>query len=612
MKRFVAAYFLWLTFLYSSSGDDLSSASSQKKYFEQNFYCHHIIAVDEDGSALLPLVTRSQAADKTFQYKARSIPLAGEDLRGAKVNPAQLQAALKSGDTEGPVPYNSQMVAALEGRKVLYEYLDAMFKSIHRHHPAEVIVYVHGGLNDINGAIAKTALLAETFERKEPGKYFIGICWNSDLMPTYSQHLFSIREGLHQRSKAILTSPAMLLSDFGGAAARMPLNLVNFLYQDIYTIHPEGYKRTQLANIRYTQINSPDHAQPGGLTVRDPGPHADQTTRIERDLNFLSWLATAPVKIPSTLLLDALAAQPWKNMLRRTRTMFERESEFLPQLTYDEVRDLAQYRSNCLHKTVTAAELLNQINSTGRTGAVWRFCDYAQQLLETVGPSRPTITLIGHSMGAIVGCEIVSHFHELPLDNLVFEAAACSIRDFNKEVVPYLEEQNLREKIGRDIQAKYRLSIAEASPLRKTEFYNLCLHDDAENGEKNPWNLDLSQRGSLLTWIDTLYQNPESENDRTLGRWVNAVLSTDFLPKDILNRITIKEFGLNRKTMDWPLAPKYGYAQADSPMVLEPKKHGEFSRFDAGKDAQGTNLEFWSARYRQPEPPQAEHNTIGN
>jgi len=55
-------------------------------------YQHHILAVDEDGSALLPKVERSLARDGTYRYKAHHNPLDGEEIRGAKVNSTLLKA----------------------------------------------------------------------------------------------------------------------------------------------------------------------------------------------------------------------------------------------------------------------------------------------------------------------------------------------------------------------------------------------------------------------------------------------------------------------------------------------------------------------------------------
>ena len=47
------------------------------------------------------------------------------------------------------------------------------------------------------------------------------------------------------------------------------------------------------------------------------------------------------------VFLDLLGVQSWKNMLRRTRTMFERESEFIPLLDYEDADRLNTYLIKC-------------------------------------------------------------------------------------------------------------------------------------------------------------------------------------------------------------------------------------------------------------------------
>ena len=597
----------------------------QRKFFEQNHYCHHILAVDADGNALVPQVTRTDGgSDKLPRYHADTVKLAGEDTRGARLDFAELVArgaeAAAAGKRYTPVT-NEAMENVLAGRRQLYFYLEAMFRQIALERPDEIIVHVHGGLNNIHGAIAKTALIADRFEldRVDPpgGKrrlYYIGICWNSDLYPTYKDHLLSIREGLHQPGKAAVTAPAMLLSDLGSAVSRLPLNLINFLYQDAYTVSPESFKRTQLAQTRVEQIQAraadeqrrSEQGRPSRTRRPSPGltvsPATDERTNAQRQANAVQWLVTQPAKVATTLFLDWLGTEPWRNMLRRTRTIFERESEFIPKLTYKHASELASYLSNSTGRPVDPDTLLDQMNSTGRTGAVYFFCHAAQNRLAGEG-WRPQITLLGHSMGAIVSCEILQRFHRLSLDNVVFMGAACSVNDFKTKVVPYLQEQNLRENLHSEFARTYgidpQLSAAKAD--RKTRFYNLCLHDAAENGEKNPLETDLVQRGSLLTWIDTLYGRPESENDRTLGRWINAILSTDNLPGDIVDRITIKEFGVDRRLENYPDLAAYAFRPGKLDFVQEPMHHGDFGRFQPGMKAEATNLAFWRAIYRQTE-----------
>jgi pimeloyl-ACP methyl ester carboxylesterase len=552
-------------------------------------YEHHILAVDEDGSALLPKVERSLAKDRTYRYKASHEPLAGEEIRGAKVNPKLLKSATTGGQPSEQ-PFNKPMAVALQGRQPLYTYLDAMFAEVRERKPAEIIIYIHGGLNNIDGAIAKSAALTDMFNEQHQPAYFIGICWNSNLMPTYGKHLFAVREGLHQGPKAIATSPAMLISDVGGAAARFPMNLVSFLWQDAYTVNPRGFTRRKLADRRYKQIRqSAKNTKLERLIVGDARDERSRELLLGSD--FGRWVITYPVKVPATLFLDVFGVQPWKNMLRRTRTMFERESEFIPMLEYKDAVDLNKYLG---YPPDNAVPFLDKLNYTGRKGAMWHFGNYLASGRAAWAPKEPKITMIGHSMGAIVTCELLQRFHALPVHNVVFEAAACSVSNFKTNVIPFLEEQNLRTQIA-------TLEKKNPADVVKTHVYNLCLHDDAENAEKNPGELDLSQRGSLLTWIDTLYQSPESENDRTFGRWVNAILATDDFPSDILDRITIKEFGRDRLRKDPLNVPVYTVEDDGGPKIAEPTKHGEMTRYEPGVKKRKSNFKFWSKEYRERE-----------
>lgn len=555
------------------------------------WYEHHILAIDEDGNALIPNVVVGGSTEAPA-YKGSWKRMDGENTRKARVHSAALMQAAKEGIAIDPPPFSEGMVEALQGREQLLAYLTTMFQGVAETHREEVVIYVHGGLNNINGAIAKSAMLADVLDAEN--KYFIGICWNSNLMPTYDQHLFAVREGLHQRGKAIVTAPVMLLADVGGAAARFPLNLVNFLYQDAYTTNPNGTTRTKLANARFNQIVSA-HADEttSPLDRLNIFTGGDERSRFERwVVAFGRWLITTPAKASSTIFLDTLGLQPWKNMLRRTRTMFERESEYIPDLVYKDAVSLTVYKGN----KVSPPRLIDQLNYTGRKGAMWHFCDQLQQNLTARNRNgEPKVTIIGHSMGAIVTCEMLQRFHRLPIDNVVLMAAACSINDFKNKIIPYLAEQNLRAEFVK-VAAK---DSPYSAPVLKTQLYNLCLNDMAEHIEPNPGQLDLSQRGSLLTWIDTLYQSPESENDRTFGRWINAVLATDDIPSDVIGRITIKGFGLERRRKaDSPL---YTEDASATGIVDEPTKHGEFTRY-RGTKKRTSNFRFWDQKYRTLEP----------
>jgi alpha/beta hydrolase family protein len=539
----------------------------------QEWYQHHILAVDEDGNGLLPAVSISGPANDPRYNANHRQKISGEDTRNAFLKNGQMSPGLK---------------IALQGRAPLMDYVSAMFRAIGEQHPTEVIVYIHGGLNNIDGAIAKSAMLADRLD--VDGKFFIGICWNSNLMPTYDQHLLAVREGLHQKEKAIVTAPAMLLADVGGSVVRLPLNLIDFLYQDAYVLRPSAFTRTKLAKARYDQINKvyKDRLKTN-LQRLDVSKEEDQRSNFQKWFrDFGRWLITEPVKASSTVFLDTLGVQPWKNMVRRTRTMFERESEFIPDLNYDAAGSVAGAQV----PPVPTPQFIDQLNYTGRKGAVWHFTSQLEaNLIKRNSKNQPTLTIIGHSMGAIVTCEMLERFHRLAVDNVVLMAAACSIRDFKDKIIPFFQEQELRADFAKAAPGQAKLY----APLIKTHLYNLCLNDTAEHIEPNPGQLDLSQRGSLLTWIDTLYQSPESENDRTFGRWVNAVLSTDDIPSNLLGRISIKSFGMDRPRKEG--SPVYTELESATKVIDEPTKHGEFTRYN-GPKKQTTNFRFWNTKYR--------------
>ena len=141
-----------------------------------------------------------------------------------------------------------------------------MFKAIDERHPTEVIVYIHGGLNNIDSAIAKSAMLADRLDVDD--KFFIGICWNSNLMPTYDQHLLAVREGSPPKRESNRDRAG---DAFGRCqqdiVVRLPLNLIDFLYQDAYVlradcIHPNEARPGALRSDTNKVLQRPHQNKP--------------------------------------------------------------------------------------------------------------------------------------------------------------------------------------------------------------------------------------------------------------------------------------------------------------------------------------------------------------
>ena len=137
--------------------------------------------------------------------------------------------------------------------------------------------------------------------------------------------------------------------------------------------------------------------------------------------------------------------------------------------------------------------------------------------------------------------------------------AACSIREFETAVIPYLKKN------------------------KKTNFYNLSLHPLAENRETNSFEL-LAPRGSLLTHIDNFFDPAAAFHDRTLGRWQNVIQATHIFPEEVKGQINLKAFKIRNQIR--PYTAKYNINIGD----FQPQKHGQFGSFG-----------FWKKQFWIPE-----------
>ena len=152
--------------------------------------------------------------------------------------------------------------------------------------------------------------------------------------------------------------------------------------------------------------------------------------------------------------------------------------------------------------------------------------------------------------------EAVQQRVDLPVRNIVYMAAAASVREVQDSVLPHLR----------------------AAPGAR--FYNLMLHPVAEERESYTWGgvpIDPGPRGSLLVLIDNFLSKPLTYLDRTAGRYDNFMPAAHAVPEDLRPRVSIKAFSVG-----------------DSPDVrgASPQKHGEFT----------TRFRWWIEGCWKPEP----------
>jgi hypothetical protein len=221
------------------------------------------------------------------------------------------------------------------------------------------------------------------------------------------------------------------------------------------------------------------------------------------------------------------------------------------------------------------------------TGAFAVFREELIKALSRGGPgsSRPyRVTLVGHSMGTIVlnewlrrdvidemqreveqghgRVEVPTGPQPIQYEQIVYMAAACTVREFQRSVVPYL------------LQHGPRTDATDAAARVGTQFYNLTLHPVADLREVDYY--DLPPRGSLLVWLDDFLTAPRTPLDRTLGRWDNIITAWRVIPEAALGQVTIKAFAL-APTGDRRESGKY----------YGPQAHGDF------RQAPYWNPAFW-------------------
>jgi hypothetical protein len=212
-------------------------------------------------------------------------------------------------------------------------------------------------------------------------------------------------------------------------------------------------------------------------------------------------------------------------------------------------------------ETGALARLLHALNdvAAGGTGEE-KGVGIPMQMQSTLKTGQDfEVTLIGHSMGTIVLNDFIRDYESYPnlkITDIVYMAAACSIRDFERSVIPYM-----RSTKGKDAR-----------------FYNLTLHPLNDAREANAYNL--IARGSLLEWIDSFFTTPSTHMDRTLGKWENIIQATHIIPDEMRDRVYIKGFPVGETN------------------IAGPQKHGEFDDY---KPEEGQTWKFWDRSFWEVE-----------
>jgi hypothetical protein len=432
-------------------------------------------------------------------------------------------------------------------------YLDKVFEAREQFYREtknpKVLIFVHGGLNTLPESIKRALTLQRKVREDKQSAYFpIFINWQSSLTSSYLDYVFNVRQGKdlsqswhpYDVLSRWLLAPYYLAEGVVRAVVRAPLTWWNQTTTDVASWPIVG--TAEEAELHELQPTLKAH-----FSVAHGGPcvnldhfeerNGDCREWQEKTVSMLQWVVTSPVKLATAPFIDSFGTNAWDSMRRSTHLLFHSERDFC---TGSRCEGLAKDHH------------IDPLHTEGIGGLAEFFRKLDRQVRQE--PTKWEITVVGHSMGTIILNEAIRRFGNIPYKNIVYMAAASSIRDYEDSVLPYLRE-NRRHNPERDIR-----------------MYHLMLHEEAEVRDR--WDtftkiVDLPPRGSLLVWIDTFFTKPETRLDRTLGRWVNFAGALHNTGPNLNKQISVKIFDVG-----------------NSAWCTDPQKHGDFDEFP-----------FWDPRF---------------
>lgn len=404
------------------------------------------------------------------------------------------------------------------------QYVDRILAGIERHvakptddKPTRIMLFVHGGLNTYEAGLKRVNDLVRLEDDPEApdapwGRllgtpyYPIFVNWNSSLWSSLWDDIFIVRRGRRAPLQATATAPFVLLSRVAEAGLSIPRTLWSF-------VEPEGRPEGSDA----------------GERPPDKGP---------------SYLLLAPVRGVTVPFLDAFGTGAWDIMKRRAAFVTARGlpaeavADLEPRMPKRPARDEQRQGAGrtlvqslvgrlCV-KDGDASRLFWTEDADPEPATAPRRCKDGQAGREV------QLTLVGHSMGALVVNRVLLGFPNVPFHRVVLLAAAASIDDLDTAVLPYLDRHP------------------------ETEFHNVSLSMNDERYERG-WG-DLWERGSLLVWIDNLFERVNAPQQLRLGRCLNL-----FRPAPDEPRSTSARY-----------APRVFFHKLTGQATDDPRRHGDF------------------------------------
>ena len=393
---------------------------------------------------------------------------------------------------------------------------DSLEAHIRRHHEAEVMLILHGGRNTLAESMDEEMFVLQRIKATRPDVYPIFIKYESEDLSSYFEHLvYTVPDDRewYEKGWRLLRFPGAMIVDAAQGGSRLPLNV----YQE--------------ASREWSILRESELKVEGGIPDTLLGhfqvPHGRQPLGF-RVMRFVLGMAAIPPRAVVDVVIAALGPGEWESMKRRSQVMLILDQNYIPDV----------------HSTTDCRKALSSepSGSDGRdvVGAVGQLLRMLQVM--SIKHSQLTVSMIAHSTGAIVACNIVheSRKWKVRWKDIVFMAAACTVDDFDTKVRPMIEHPDAWWP-GNNARSDAR--GGNGAPL--PHFYNLSLHPSAELQEYR-YPVALLVRGTLLVWIDDFLAPLGTFKTRTLGRAENAARYMGTLPAETLSRCYLKVFAYEK------------------------------------------------------------------
>lgn len=413
--------------------------------------------------------------------------------------------------------------------------------------PCQILFYVHGGMNTQTGTVNRAAETFELIQQSEVYPVFLN--WNSSFPSSWWDHLAKVRKGLWSNGNVVI-SPYIFASDQLQALPEAPSAWTAEARHAFPRLGPNN------AAVRaYVDLVE----KPNGLHLNDLRGTTDalldeRSPREKHQAKLLFPLTLLPKILAAPLVVQPWGTGAWDIMLRRTTMLFRTEESFRNHPTAAGAPDtgaafayfLKRFQTDFIPRVCPGqAPRLSAKQSADVVGLNTRLDEYPlEDCHDTI-----RLTLVGHSMGAIIVNQALREVPQLDVANVVYMASASTVRDYRDTVLPYMQRHE------------------------KTQMFHLVLHPRAEVQEVVAY--ELAPRGSLLVWIDNYFSNPIAPIDRTAGRFYNIAQELRFTDDRLRERMHLKVFRVGQRTRCW-----------------NPQEHSDFGNFP-----------YWDKRFWDPAEP---------